>query len=287
MKQNKKSIISQWLFWTPLRFAITSFLLVIFATLLSLAIGFFTRTTTPSIFALIILVPSVLAYSLIHSFKKLPAIKMNQYNYISLYNMGLVISFALFFGITLLSMTKPFELLLQNTVTIPAITLFLLMTFILYLLGLLAVNVYVSYIRARELGIAKWKILCSIPFGFSLLSVAGYLLTDTKKQKATHITKSNWYTKTMNWITASGTNTVSTFIFIMLLTGFIMGAETVLWPLTFALVFGIWTLKVGKTNMSKNLGGGYASLSVIINIAFIITFIALMVSVAQQTTILA
>ncbi len=285
MKQRTRSIMSQWIFWTPLKFALTSFFMTTLAIVISLLLAHILTISGTQI-TIILLTISAFIYSLIHTFKKLPKLKLDQYNYIALNNSIIIAAYIFFTVVAILNLVS-IEVILQKTLFCQIVFLFLGGITILYLLGLMALGIYTQYLRVRELGISKWKALCSLPFGFGMLSTAGYLLNDTKKSKKEQITESKWYSKLTDWITASDTNTVITFIFITLFNGIIIGFGTILWTLTYLLVFAIWTLKVGRKQLMKNIGKGYSTLAIAINIVSIIAFISLTILAAQQIALYA
>ena len=155
-----------------------------------------------------------------------------------------------------------------STILIPAIALYFL-----YLVGIEIFNIYVKIRRIQDFNIPTWKIILSIPFGFSALWVPGYLLKTTKQKKVAQEIKSKWYAKLISWTTKTQLNTISMFVFITVLSSFFAGLNAVLLTFSFALLFGIWALQIGTKQFEKNIAKKYYSVAVIINIALIILFI--------------
>ena len=156
--------------------------------------------------------------------------------------------------------------------TTPILILLLAISF-LYMLGVEIFNIYAKIRCMQNFNIPSWKILLSIPFGFSALWVPGYLVNTKKAKKPSQEIHAKWYAKLINWTVKNRLNTISMFVFITILTSFFAGLSAILLTFSFALMFGIWNLQVGAQQFEKNMAKKYSSVAVIINIALIILFI--------------
>lgn len=273
----KTPSITTWLLWTPLKFAFLSFISIFtisfLYTWISEQIVFDKYTNTAPILTLITISIICCIYYVI---KKIPKITMDQKSFVAIHNAQTILSFLLFTMSGYLLFTNQQYLIYSITTgtTSGPGTILTLMTlfsiFLLYTLGLTLINVYVKIRRIQELKIPTWKIICSIPFGFSALWLPGYLTQTNKSHTPGQQIKSKWYNRINTWITSNRANTIATFIFITALSGFYIGFSTTLLTFSMALIYGIWTLKIGAKKISDRIPGTYSTTAVIINITLII-----------------
>lgn len=274
MKTPTQSTLSKWILWAPLKFAAFTFIACFIALLISYGLGHFmtiagTQLTTTMLTML------ALISGVIFLIKKLPATKMNKFNFISLYNLQLVTAGIASVLFTLIIQFLPLSQMLM-TKNLNILTILFISALIigyLYLFGVSISNLYASYMRARELGISRWKIICSFPFGFSMLWTAGYLLNTKEAKKQEHIVKSPWYLRIMNWTVSKQANTISAFIIITCISALFYGLNSIPYTFIGALIFGIWATIVGQKKMAENIGRGYATMAIILNFALIIAFV--------------
>ena len=273
-KTNTK--LSTWLFWSPLKFAFISLgIILITAFIFSfIASRFYINTAMPQTPLLAILTIGILTSGIIQ-IRNLPAIKMDRQSFIALHNgQTIILSLAFMIASYLIFINYQqimFSMLIMNTQSSPSflIILIIIALFYLYLTGLTFANIYAKIRRIRELNVPTWKIIFSMPFGFSGLWAAGYLLnTHPSKQSAVQI-KSKWYSAWTQRTISHPATTIATFIFITILSGFFFGFNAVLLTFSLTLIFGIWVLQVGTNQFTKTIPHKFATTTVIINIALL------------------
>ena len=276
----KQTTLNTWLFKLPFKFAIISFALILLLSFLYPFVGqlFFDETHALPMKPLFIFMIISILTGIYFSVKKAPRIKMDTSSFITIHTAQTLLIFLLFSASTYLLLSNQQNILFNlmvsesasglSTILIPAIALYFL-----YLVGIEIFNIYVKIRRIQDFNIQTWKIILSIPFGFSALWVPGYLLNTTKPKKVAQEIKSKWYAKLVSWTTKTQLNTISMFVFITVLSSFFAGLNAVLLTFSFALLFGIWALQIGTKQFEKNMAKKYSSVAVIINIALIILFI--------------
>lgn len=284
------SKLSTWLFWAPLRFAISTFFAVTLTGILYIIISALIFSSTPIPQApLGALTSLVILYCIYLTERKLPRNELDQASFVMIHNAQTI------FG-ALLSMISSYMIirnineiafklmLLENQSTLLFILTITLSTiFLLYIPGILITNFFAKFRRIQSFDIPTWKIICSIPFGFSALWIPGYIL-NTRSKPETHITtKITWYKKLTNLVLSNPTNTIITFIPVTLMSGFLFGLYGILLALIFSLIFGIWMMQIGQKKFIKNIGGLYASISVIINIVLIMLTICMFIFTPTPT----
>jgi hypothetical protein len=150
--------------------------------------------------------------------------------------------------------------------------------------GLYITNLYAKILRIQQFQIPLWKIILSIPFGFSALWIPGYLLSTKPEKNISLPIKHKWYSKLIKWTISDNINTISMFVFITALSGFFIGFEPMLLTFTLTLIFGIWTLKIGSKKFEYKIKNKYSTVAVIINIIFI-TIFAMMYTTSKPSNI--
>lgn len=274
-KTNAK--LSTWLFWSPLKFAFISLGIILTAAFIFsiIASKLYANAPIQQTPLLAILALGTLGAAAIQ-IRKLPPIKMDRQSFIALHNgQTLILSLAFMIASYLIFINYQqimFSLLMMETQSSLYFLAILIIAalFYLYLIGLAITNIYAKFCRIREFNIPIWKIVLSIPFGFSGLWVTGYLLnTNTPKQPAIQ-THSKWYTAWTQWTLSRPATTIATFIAITTLSGFFFGFNAVLLTFSLALIFGIWALQIGTTKFTKTIPTKYATTMVMINIALLV-----------------
>ena len=277
----KQTTLTTWLLKLPFKFAVTSFTLIILLSFLYPFIGglFYSTPQELPTRPVFILIGLTILASIYFSVRKTPSIKMDNSSFISIHTAQTLLMFLLFSASTYLLLSNQqnilFKIMLMETSFSGATSIFILLIamYFLYMLGIEIFNIYVKIRCMQRFNIPTWKIILSIPFGFSALWIPGYLLNTTKTKKSTTEIKSKWYAKLINWTTKTQLNTISMFVFITVLSSFFAGLNAVLLTFSFALLFGIWVLQVGTKKFEKNIAKKYSSVAIIINIALIILFI--------------
>lgn len=276
MKKNNMNKISTWTLWSPLKFATISFMLMISTAFIYSLIANAIYGTTTSPTPLIILLSLGFIGAVALQIRALPRQKMDRASFSTVHNLQTIILSVLFiissYMIARYAQQIMFYLLILETRVSSTfiLTLTASLLFYLYLLGLLFANMYAKFQRIREFKIPIWKIIFSIPFGFSALWTPGYILDYGTTTKPTYAPKSKWLSNATKWIVARPINTIATFVLITVLSGFFFGFNSILLTFALTLIFGIWTLQTGTKPFIKNMPGKYATTVVIFNIIMVI-----------------
>lgn len=280
MTTEKTPKLSTWLLWSPLKFATYTFLGLFTTTFLYIWFtGAILKIQNPShilLATLLILVVSACTY---FTLRKIPKFKMDQRSFVSIINAQTLIA-AIAFSIITYFVFKYAQQILLHLMILEAktssgiIIIGILGTiFCLYLIGMLLCGVYAKCLRARELGIPTWKIICSMPLGLAALWIPGYILREANSKKTSLPVKCKWYNRIQDWALSSKTNTIAMFIFITLSTIFFMGLNSVLLTFCLTLIFGVWSLHVGEPKFLKNIGKTYSTVAVLINVIVLATLL--------------
>ncbi len=278
MSQANTSKLSTWILWAPIKFSIITFICLTIVGLLYTFIAAQVYAPAPIPTKPIIWLCAITFIGCIaHMFYKLPRIHFDHTSFVAVHNSQMLISSIFFILLTYIVINNAteivFQLILLETKSQPTFVLLIsaIAIFILYIFGILFSNIYAKFRRIQALNIPTWKIICSIPFGFSALWTPGYILNTNDKTNSISV-KSNWYKKLTDKIITHQPVLIAVFSVITMLSGFIYGLNSILLTFTLALIFGIWALNTGAKKFLGNIGGKYANWAVIINIVLIITF---------------
>lgn len=290
MTENNTNKFSTWILWSPLKFAVISFCVMIStAFFYSLIAGAIYNPSGIPQTPLWILLAIGFICSIAFQFKKLPRDKMDRTSFIAIHNTQTIVLSGLFlisaYLISRHAQQIMFTLLMMET-RISATFLIVLgasLLFYLYLIGLLVANICAKVRRIREFNIPTWKIVCSMPFGFSALWTPGYILDANASKVPSYTPKSELLNRANNRIISTTTYTIATFIAITLLSGFFFGFNSVLLTFSLTLIFGIWAIQVGTKKFIKSMPDKYSTSAVIFNIALLIITIVFF-SLAPATT---
>lgn len=283
MTQNSNLRLSDWLFWRPLKFSASIFILTTIATFLYT--GFFVLLgTNISLIPLILIMTCIFIYCTAKLIKKLPQSDMNQTSFIAIHNaqtilycIYLLISYTILINYIQSSINN--LLFLQHAPTLfTSVLLTFFMLFFLSMLGLLISNLYAKYRRIRAIGIPTHKIILSIPFGFSALWLAGYILPEKDNKKQIKNIKTKWYQNFTSWIVSNQTNTILSFILITICSGLLFNFNKTLITLMYSLIFGIWLIQIGVKKFTKQINNAYANMAIISNILLIIILLTIKIS---------
>lgn len=276
MSENKSQCLMSWILWHPLKFALTLLGLGI-AVMIPYEIVLNTIGAAVAMWTLGILSIAAIVFAIYSLFHYLPHNNLDRYSFVALENaQAYVLALAVFVAMLAIMQAQSFLFSLAMMGTAGNI-IFVLVAAVLfvayaYLVGLSLANVYAKFRRGRAMNIPTWKIICSIPFGFNLIWIPGYILPDTKTPKTPVIPiHAPWYTNLTNWIVSRPSRTISSFAILTLFTGFMFGVQTIFWTCAAVLLFAIWVSGVGAKHFCKNIGGAYATVAVILNIIMILT----------------
>lgn len=283
MTQDSTLRLSDWLFWRPLKFSGLTFALTTIAMFLY-TIFLTSLGVTISPLPLILIVLCVCIYCTTKLIKKLPQTNMNQVSFIAIHNaqtilycIYLIISYTILINYT---QTNINNLLYSQSAPTPltSISLILLTLFFLSMFGLLISNIYAKFRRIRAMGIPAYKIILSMPFGFSALWLSGYILPEKDNKKHTENIKTKWYQNFTKWIISNQANTVLSFILITICSGLLFNFNKTLITILFCLIFGIWVFQIGAKKFTKQISKGYTNMAIISNILLITTLLAIYIS---------
>lgn len=275
MSENKSQCLMSWILWRPLKFALTllglGIAVMIPYEIVSATIGGATALVTLGILSIAAIVFAT--YLLFH---RLPHDNLDRYSFIALENaQAYVLALAVFVAMLAIMQAQSFLISLAMMGTAGNVIFVLLAAVMFvayaYLVGLSLANVYAKFRRGRAMNIPTWKIICSIPFGFNLIWIPGYILPDEKAPKTPVIPiHASWYKKLTNWIVSRPSRTILAFAILTLFTGFMFGIQTIFWTCAAILLFAIWVSGVGAKRFCKNIGGAYATVAVVLNIIMIL-----------------
>lgn len=275
MSENKSQCLMSWILWRPLKFALTllglGIAVMIPYEIVSATIGGATALATLGILSIAAIVFAT--YLLFH---RLPHDNLDRYSFVALENaQAYVLALAVFVAMLAIMQAQSFLISLAMMGTAGNVIFVLLAAVMFvayaYLVGLSLANVYAKFRRGRAMNIPTWKIICSIPFGFNLIWIPGYILPDEKAPKTPVIPiHASWYKNLTNWIVSRPSRTILAFAILTLFTGFMFGIQTIFWTCTAILLFAIWVSGVGAKRFCKNIGGAYATVAVVLNIIMIL-----------------
>ncbi len=277
MAEKNKNNLTAWMAWGPLKFAVLSLAFMVILAVLYAAVASLITNATPmgmmiSMGAGFILTTCIYIYML-------PRDNLDRRSFIAI-NTAQTITVSVAFLIAgiifaLNANTIMTRLWFMRIHQSPSFLLLatLISIFYLYLTGIFIANIYSKYRRARAMNIAPWKIIFSMPFGLSMLWIAGYALPDTDKRTGVTQFRANWYSRLIRAIESSALNTAFALALLIAVAGFFFGMQTMLITIAMGLVFAIWLRRAGSNNLRKNIHRGYASTAVALNIAILVGLI--------------
>lgn len=277
MKTSPNLNISTWLYKAPIKFALLSFILIFVSMFIGQIIinavepsGITTQITMTSIPVISIILGIILML------RKMPRGALSRDAFVAIQNIQTFVLSIAYFALTyfVLSNSQEIKISLVSLMT-KSPYLFLAITsvisiFLLYMTGLFIANIYAKFCRIQAFNIPIWKIILSIPFGFSALWVPGYIASTPNQKNIPFASPNAWYARLTNNIITSKRNIIISFILITLLSSTFFGFTAVLLTFSLALIYGIWTLQVGEKQFIKNMNKRYATTAVIINLIIIL-----------------
>lgn len=281
MKLHKSLSLLSWLLWFPLKFSIISFLLILTTFAL---VGYFAPTASDAAMASWLTLAVII--SAVVTLYNMPRQNMDQKGFVALNNAQMFI-LATCFMITMLLITayrneifiKTMWLSTHYSSSFIFIVIITALLF-LYLFGIFVTNWYAKFRRCREMGISTWKIICSMPFGFSFIWIPGYLINDEKLQNPAVNVHNKLYTKINTWIVTHNIRTIIAFITLTLYSGFFFGFNSVLLTIASAIVFMLWFKSVGLSSFRQQQNKIYSYIAITINVA---VFLGIVIYFTQHT----
>ena len=269
IKQNK---LRTWLLTKPLMFAaMTTALFLIVAGLASLTPIQYNRMVTSILAAIAGLI------TVIVTLRTLPAANLDRRSFVAV-NTALTLSLdvAILMLPVLLGAANPswimqkFMLFASHSITTLMIVMSTLMFISLYVIGLALAAFYARYRRIRAMGVTMWRAVLTLPFGFFMLWMPGYVLPDDKPTTQVIATRPGIFTRILDWIVARPLNTAIVFVVQFGLLGLILGAYNAILSITLMAIFALWVAVRGVDKTRQDVTGKYGTLAIVINIASII-----------------
>lgn len=268
--------LNTWLLHTPVKFAILTFIsLVALGILLTIITNITSKTT--GIVLTYISMTSLLCFSTYKLIQHLPNNRLDKFSFVSLYNIQTFFIAIFFFVTNLIIFMNTTELLslLHDIAISPKwyhlIVFSLIAVVYLYMLGLIIANIYAKYLRCRYFNIPKWKIICSMPFGFSTLWTVGYLLPEqTNSNYALRVTN-KYYSNITNSIIKSNMLNVISFFLLVLISSSLFGILSTTITILLTLLYFTFKYTFGPKYLQTHIKHWYSNLAVIINIALLLT----------------
>lgn len=282
MTEKKPQSMLYWLIKQPLKFAITSFLLMVvmgFGYGIISTIFSNSASTNPN-GVLTLLMALAFALSALLLWKGMSKEDINQKNFVAISNAQIFILSLLFISSTTLILIYSNSLLLKlmwleanSSLSLIALVAGVAL-FYLYLCGIFLSNLYVKYQRCKTIGIKPWEIICSMPLGFGLFWIPGYILPEETKQKNKINAKaSSWYGTFTNWILSHPLKTVISFLIMVILSGFFIGFNMVLVTLGLSIICGLWIKITGVKKFQSSINDTYAKFAIALNFILLICLI--------------
>lgn len=275
-----KTTLKFWLLKTPMFFALRAFLAVIILATLGIILspivpGAYTPLLISAISILIVLSFAVIA---IKTIRHIPVKKIDRTSFVTLYNTQAILSWTL--GLVFSVIAMPFMVFRTTPGIIGTPGLFIaalfFLGFLFYTAGLSLTALWSHFLRARTLNIPTWKIICSMPFGFAMLWMPGYFIPNKKDRSPVITTEKKWIANLTNWTMARPANAAFFLTMTLVINGLAGGFHPgTLLSLSILMLFAIWIIQIGTKRFEKAIGGNYATVAVIINIAMIAYIMAI------------
>lgn len=277
MKKITTKPMLSWILWQPLKFAVISFVLMVIAGIISTLIAN-TEETAKIITTILLLISFISAIAIM--FWRMPRDNIDRRSFVALTNTQVILASILFF-ISIILATSYYDWIILKMMWLNAhsntyfsIIMSIIGLYFMYICGLFLSSLYTKYRRCRAMGIAPWKIICSMPFGFSMLWAPGYILPDNHTPNYVVPIRAKWYEKFTNWITSHTIITCLSFIIMVGVSQFFFGYKSVLLTLILTTIFAIWLGIVGDKNFRRSISGKYANFAIIINAVLLVGIIA-------------
>lgn len=269
------TFLNTWLFKRPIFFSLIYFCVSFVATFITAVISSLLAmndAASVKTWAVIMVISLIItAYYVI--IKKLPHEEISQPDFVAITNGSSLITLAVP-ALTLLVIGTNAEVLkhkllylyVTHTSMLYIVAVILLFLYF-YITGVAISGLYAKYKRATSIGISKWKVILSWPFGFLLSWMPGYLIKG-KNIKSNLTIKSKWFKQFNEYTLLSQKNTTFVFLFLLLASQIISSLSSLILTIVILLYYGLWNLKY-KSDFPRVLNSYYAISSVMINVLFI------------------
>lgn len=278
--------LTSWLITRPALFAITSFVLIsVISFLCALTIG----QLLPGIIATTITGAAItlgFLTSIVILVRGLPAQNLDRRSFVAITTLQTLICAITAIMTTLMNVVIYQRIFMYISSPVFIVISTLIALFYIYVLGIFIGSLYAKYRRIRAMGVPMWRILCTIPFGFSMLWIPGYMLPAPTPKTPTLPIRPNAYARLIDWIISRPANTAIGFIALTLLSGFFFGFKTIIFTFAIAVTFTIWVIKTGAQKFREHIAGAYTWAAIGLNIILWIAMLILVIHLAHHSTLI-
>ncbi|MCL2758077.1 MAG: hypothetical protein FWE64_02015 [Alphaproteobacteria bacterium] len=268
------TMLSQWIFKWPVKFAFISFGLI-FAAAMIVALAMLSENST------VVEVAMLLSFTAAFAFIIRWAIKRTNVNLLSRRDLLYVST-----GATMIMLAISLPILLfvilaaKGTfisyqgmlLALSPVVYFAIVTLIfiagLYIVGLVVFNLIAIYKYARANGVPQWKILLTLPLGTDFLGWPAFIADSNKKTADAITNRTRWFERFVGWIMVRPMHGAIVLVAVVFSSGFmdIEGAAVTIISLfaLFALA-KIYTLK----KLTHHMAGMISTIAIVFNIASI------------------
>lgn len=277
-KNNEKSVLKSWLFYQPLKFAALAVALMIGVAGLYSMVATFAFNAAVSTTMMFTLLLACLVFAGCKLIRWLPADNLDRRSFVAVGNGLTMAGFGTLMLMSAFVLANMQRIMFYMTWLQSASTLLFFIvatavsTIYMYLIGLVITNTYATYRRAIGMGIARWKVLLSLPFVFTLLWLPGFFLNDEKAKPVVPV-RAEWYSDFTDWVVAQPLGAIGMWAFTIFIISFFVDIHSACLMLLCGAYFGIWALVMGAQKLRKNIGGLYSSVAVVINLALVVSII--------------
>jgi hypothetical protein len=277
---NHESQITNWLFRAPLKYTgLTAVLIAVLALIVNF-VASPTSTAAPALTAIALV--AICVFSIYKILRWTPDEQIDHKSFTML-NIGQALV-----GVLLVLTLGMLGIRMQNVMSMNASMLMAIVgvLILVFLFGTWMLQLKSIFCRARALGVPKWKLWLSIPFGIWLFWYPGFLAYDAKKNQDAISAKSNWMNNIGNWIVARPRNTALAFLCLVVFHMILMAGDTI-GTLSLLLVsLGFMALIMLCKKVRENIGGIFANVIMILNIVLIVGILFAAFSAPKSTPIM-
>lgn len=278
-KTTAETPISKWLFWAPLKFtALFSVLVGLFAFIINL----FPITISTNSWIIISVMSIICAFSLYKIIRWTPDDKMDHKSFVMLNISQSIIGMFLMIIIGFASIRMHLATSWDLAVTMGLIALIM----IIYLGGLGILKIKALFCRARMHDVPKWKLWLSVPFGIGIFWYSGFLVSDNKKKNPILKTYAKPFDNLISWIIAKPRNTMITFFILIASAGLMMIYDSIMMGVFFVISLILMLILMFWKKIRNNIGGGFATVAIALNLAVIISIISAAIYTAPKQQII-
>jgi hypothetical protein len=281
------STLNTWLWRAPAKFAALLMGIVIIAGLIFAGAGY---AFNISVFAMqnafLAVMAAATVYSIYKLIKWLPSDKLNRAGFVSIDNGFGFVHYFILLATVAIGLSNPqlmtyYSVMLANkSMALLSIAVFIIAIGYLYMVGLSIANLYATYLRARAIGVPKWKAILSVPCTLMVLWMPAYMLPENKPTANSVPSKYKWFNAITNWVVAHPRNSVIAFLVMLILSYWTVDESIVLITGLFGIIFGVWVWIVGIKKFRDNIGGAYSTYAAALNIAVVVSILGLFVTAA-------